>query len=285
MLYRNFATSEQIDAEYDMSLVVGDPSEYFAFYARESAAAREQHACQLDVPFGPAIEETLDIFPAADPAAPIVVFIHGGYWRRLSAKEFSYVARGLVRRGITTVVTNYALCPKVTLPEITRQSRAAVAWLRTTKHDYNGDRDRIYVAGHSAGGHLAARVLCTDWAGDYALPADLVKGAYAISGLYDLQPLRYAFVQPSLQLTGDIIARESPALNLPRASAPLIAEVGGKESDEFRRQSADYIDRWQAAGLPGTYREQAGRNHFNVIYEFNDPDSELCERFVSMVGG
>lgn len=285
MLYRNFATSEQIDAEYDMSVVVGDPSEYFAFYARESATAREQHACQLDVPFGPTIEETLDIFPAADPAAPIVVFIHGGYWRRLSAKEFSYVARGLVRRGITTVVTNYALCPKVTLPEITRQSRAALAWLRTTNHVYNGDRDRIHVAGHSAGGHLAARVLCTDWAGDYALPADLVKGAYAISGLYDLQPLRYAFVQPSLQLTGDIIARESPALNLPHTSAPLIAEVGGEESDEFRRQSADYVDRWQAAGLPGTYREQPGRNHFDVIYEFNDPDSELCERFVSMVAG
>ncbi len=284
MLYRNFATSEQIDAEYDMSLVIGDPSEYFAFYMNESAAARERLAGELDVPFGPTIEETLDIFPAANPAAPIVVFIHGGYWRRLSAKEFSYVANGLVARGITTVVTNYALCPKVSLPEITRQARAAIAWLRTTGHAYNGDRDRIYVAGHSAGGHLAARVLCTDWVGDYALPADLVKGAYAISGLYDLQPLRYAFVQPSLQLNADIIQRESPALNLPSTAAPLIAEVGGEESNEFRRQSADYIDRWQAAGLAGTYREQPGRNHFNVIYDFNDPDSELCERFVSMVG-
>lgn len=284
MLYRNFATSEQIDAEYDMSLVIGDPSEYFAFYINESAAARERLAGELDVPFGPTIEETLDIFPAANPAAPIVVFIHGGYWRRLSAKEFSYVANGLVARGITTVVTNYALCPKVSLPEITRQARAAIAWLRTTGHAYHGDRDRIYVAGHSAGGHLTARVLCTDWAGDYALPADLVKGAYAISGLYDLQPLRYAFVQPSLQLNADIIQRESPALNLPSAAAPLIAEVGGEESNEFRRQSADYIDRWKAAGLAGTYREQPGRNHFNVIYDFNDPDSELCERFVSMVG-
>lgn len=283
MLYRKFATSEEIDAEYDMSLVVGDPTEYFAFYMRESAAAREQLSCDLDVPFGPTIEETLDIFPAADPAAPIVVFIHGGYWRRLSAKEFSYVARGLVRRGITTVVTNYALCPKVTLPEITRQARAALAWLRTTRHPYNGDRDRIYVAGHSAGGHLAARVLCTDWAGDYALPADLVKGAYAISGLYDLRPLRYAFVQASLQLTAEVILGESPALNLPRTCAPLIAEVGGEESAEFRRQSADFIDQFQAAGLPGTYREQDGRNHFDVIYEFNDADSELCERFVSMV--
>lgn len=283
MLYRNFATSEQIDAEYNMSLVVGDPGAYFAFYMNESASAREALSCELDVPFGPTVDETLDIFPAADPAAPIGVFIHGGYWRRFSAKEFSYVARGLVRRGMTTVVTNYALCPAVTLPEITRQSRAALAWLRTTRHRYNGDRERIYVAGHSAGGHLAARVLCTDWAADYALPADLVKGAYAISGLYDLQPLRYAFVQPSLQLTADIIARESPMLNLPRSAAPLIAEVGSEESDEFRRQSADYIDRWQAAGLTGMYREQAGRNHFNVIHDFNDADSELCERFVSMV--
>ena len=141
VLYRDFETTEAIDAEYDMSIVVGDLAPHFAFYVEQSESARAELDAMIDVPFGPTVEETLDIFPAASPDAPIVVFIHGGYWRRLSSKEFSYVARGLVARGITAVVTNYALCPKVTIPEITRQSRAAVAFVRKTPLSFNGDRE------------------------------------------------------------------------------------------------------------------------------------------------
>lgn len=285
MLYRNFASSEEIDAEYDLGQVVGDPSTYFEFYLTESARARAEMDSVLDVRFGPTIEESLDIFPAQDPAAPILLFIHGGYWRRFSKDEFSCVARGPVARGCTVIVVNYALCPKVTLPEITRQCRAAVAWTKTTRMAFNGDRERIYLSGHSAGGHLAARVLCTDWVEDYALPADTVKAAYAISGLYDLSPLRYAFVQPALQLTEDVIRRESPLFNIPAAAPPLTADVGAEESNEFRRQSADYIAAWQAAGLEGCCIEQAGKNHFTAIDEFVDPDSALCERIVAMTEG
>jgi arylformamidase len=283
VLYRNFATTEEIDAEYDFGQIIGDLSPYFDFYSSESAKARDALNCIPDVRFGPTVEETLDIFPAGDPDAPILIFIHGGYWRRLSAKHFSFIARGLVARGITVVVTDYALCPKVTLPEITRQSRAAVAWVKTTSQNFNGDRDRIYVAGHSAGAHQAARVLCTNWVDNYGLAADTVKGVYAISGLYDLSPVRYAFVQQSLQLNDDIIQRESPLFNIPTAAAPLIADVGADECSEFRRQSADYIAAWQAAGLDGTYLEQPGKHHFTAVEDFLDPDSALCERLVSMV--
>jgi arylformamidase len=283
VLYRNLETSEAIDAEYDLGKVIGDLSPYFDFFIQESARARDDLDGLLDLHFGPTVAETLDVFPATDPHAPILFFIHGGYWRRLSSKEFSYVARGPVARGITVIVCNYALCPRVTLPEITRQCRAAVAWAKTTTTEYNGDRNRIYVSGHSAGGHLAARVLCTDWTDDYRLPADTVNGAYAISGLYDLSPLRYSFVQPALQLNEDVIRRESPLFNLPAAAPPLIADVGGDESDEFRRQSADYVDAWRAAGLDGHYVEQPGKNHFTAIEELLDPDSALCERIVTMI--
>ncbi|MDA0821415.1 MAG: alpha/beta hydrolase [Proteobacteria bacterium] len=283
MLYRDFATQESLDAQYNLAEVIGDPSVYFEFYIKESAAARRDLAGLLDVRFGPTIEENLDIFPAQDPAAPILFFIHGGYWKRLSSKEFSFVARGLVARGITVIVPNYALCPKVTIPEITRQSRAAVAWAKTTDCQFNGDRNRIYVAGHSAGGHLATRTLCTHWQTDYGLPADTVRAAYAFSGVYDLRPLRFGFAQPALQLTEDVIQRESPLLNIPTAAAPLIAEVGANESSEFRRQSADFITAWKAAGLDGTYVEQVGTNHFNVLNDLIDPTSALCDRVVAMM--
>jgi arylformamidase len=283
MLYRNFATQQEIDAEYDLERVAGDSKSYFEYFTAESALARRDLDCLLDVRFGPTLEESLDIFPASDPNAPIVCFIHGGYWRRLSAKEFSLVALGLVARGMTVIVTNYALCPKVTLPEITRQSRAAIAWIYRKELQFAGNRERLYVAGHSAGGHQAARVLTTAWRTDYGLPDDTVKGAYTISGLFDLSPLRYSFVQPALQLDGDLIQRESPLFNIPTSASPLCAVAGSDESAEFRRQSADYINAWLAAGLCGTYIEQSGKNHFSIIADFAVADSVLCDKLISFI--
>src|ERR1700719_4748145 len=149
MLYRQFATQEEVDKEYDVEKSVPDFQRYAEFNINESKKARDELECLLDVPFGPTVEETLDIFPAQDPDAPILVFIHGGYWRSNSSKEFSWVARGPVTLGFTVVITNYALCPKVTLPEITRQSRAGIAWVRRSSRTFSGSRRRIYVAGHA----------------------------------------------------------------------------------------------------------------------------------------
>jgi arylformamidase len=283
MLYRNFATQQEIDAQYDLGQVVGDPGPYFEFYVAESARARAELPCHLDVRFGPTVDETLDIFPAAAPDAPVVCFIHGGYWRRFSSKEFSFVAHGLVASGLTVVVTNYALCPRVSLSEITRQSRAAVAWIRRADLPFAGNRARLYVVGHSAGGQQAARVAATPWVVDYGLPADTVRGAYAISGLFDLTPLRYSFVQPALQLDGDTIRRESPLFDIPAVGPPLCADVGAEESAEFRRQSADFAAAWQAAGLRGSYAEQPGRNHFTAITDFAQRGSPLCEKLLAFI--
>lgn len=283
MLYRDFATQDEIDRQYELERMVENPRQYGEFFVRESAKARQDLDCLLDVRFGPTVEETLDIFPASDPGAPILLFIHGGYWRRLSSKEFSLVARGPVTHGITVIVTNYALCPKVTLPEITRQSRAAVAWVRNTTLAFAGSRERIYVSGHSAGGHQVAQLLRTDWAKDYGLPADLIKGGYSISGLFDLRPLRYSFLQPMLQLDEDVIQKESPQFHMPKTAPPLIADVGGDESDEFRRQSADFIQAWKGAGLQGDYVEQPGKNHYTAIAGFADTESELCNRITAFI--
>jgi arylformamidase len=274
-LYRNFESQEQIDLEYDVEASVPDFMIYANLFGGESEKVRQDMDCMLDVRFGPSLDETLDIFPAADPDAPILVFVHGGYWRMLTSKEFSFVARAPVSRGYTVIVTNYSLCPKVSIDEITRQSRAALAWLRTTDLRFNGNRNRIFVSGHSAGGQQTAELLGTDWKGEYGLDADIIKGGISISGLFDLRPLRYSFVQPKLLLTHDTIERQSPLFHLPKIAPPLLVSVGGDESSEFRRQSSDYYAAWRGAGLSGEYFEQATKNHFTAIEGFLDPNSAL----------
>src|ERR1700720_3769523 len=142
MLHRQFTTQEEIDEEYDVEKSVPDFQRSAEFNINESKKARDELECLLDVPFGPTVEETLDIFPAQDPDAPILVFVHGGYWRSNGSKEFSCVARGPVALGFTVVITNYALCPKVTLPEITRQTRSAIAWIQRSSKTFSGNRGR-----------------------------------------------------------------------------------------------------------------------------------------------
>jgi arylformamidase len=138
------------------------------------------------------------------------------------------------------VVTNYALCPAVTIDEVVRQTRAAVAWAYRNARSFGGDPERLHVAGHSAGGHLVAMVLATDWPGDYGLPADIIKGATAISGLFDLAPFPYTFLQPKVQLTWDQVRRNSPILHLPATAPPLLVAYGEDETAEFKRQSEDF---------------------------------------------
>jgi arylformamidase len=237
---------------------------------------RQELCCQLDVSYGPTRAEHLDIFPAEQPNAPILIFLHGGYWCSLSSKEYSLVAYGPVSAGVTTLVVNYALCPHVTIDEIVRQCRAAIAWTYHNAASFSSDPDCIYVAGHSAGGHLTAMALLTAWKADYGLPPDIIKGGCAISGLYDLAPLPYTFVQPSLQLTWDQILRNSPILHLPTAAAPLLVSYGGQEPNEFRRQSDDFLAAWLEKGLDGTFLPQPDKNHFNAIDGFTDATSPLC---------
>lgn len=282
-LYRHFTTQQALDAEYDVGRSVTNFPAIIDFYERESARAREDLPNELDVPYGPTRAEHLDIFCAERPAAPILIFFHGGYWRSLSSKEYNLVARGPVSAGVTTLLVNYALCPDVTIDEIVRQSRAAVAWAYRNAASFGGDRNRIYVAGHSAGGHLAAMAMQTDWEADYGLPADLIKGGCVVSGLFDLAPLPYTFVQQSLQLTWGEVLRNSPILHLPDKAAPLIVSYGGHEPGEFRRQSDAFLEAWQAKGLDGTLIPQPSRHHFNAIADFMDAKSPLCGALLRMM--
>ncbi|RZS57921.1 alpha/beta hydrolase [Sphaerotilus mobilis] len=277
-LYRTFETQAQIDAQYNPSLPVADPAAELRHYVERSAQARAAHpSLRTGVAYGPTRAETLDIFPADRPGAPVFVFIHGGYWRALSAGDFSCVALGPQRRGFASVVVNYALCPWVTLDEIVRQVRAALAWTWQHAADFNGDRERIVIAGHSAGGQLGAMALHTDWAGDYGLPADPLRGAWLVSGLYDLAPLRWSYLQPVIQLDERTIARQSPIHTLRPCQTPLRLVWGALESSEFARQSTAYAEGWRGAGNTVETEALDGLHHYTAIHAFEDADSAACE--------
>jgi arylformamidase len=283
-LYRTFTTQAEIDAQYNAGASVPDAAACRQHYTDQAMRARATLPCLLDVPYGPTLDETLDIFPAAEPNAPVWVFIHGGYWRALSSKDFSGVALGPRALGFTTVVVNYSLCPVVTIDEIVRQVRASIAWVVRNIANHNGDPARIVLGGHSAGGHLTAMMLQTLWAERYGLPANPIAAAVLVSGIYDLHPLRYSYLQPAIQLDDGVIQRNSPGLNVRANSTPLLMTWGAQESTEFARQSTDFHNGWVASGGRSELLAQAGADHFSAVHGFEEAASPLCQWMARAVG-
>lgn len=279
-VYRGYDRAA-LDAQYNNRGLVPDFARYFERWKSSSATVRaEAKDATLDVAYGPSGLEKLDIFPAKAQASgrpPMLVFIHGGYWRAMDKSDFTYPARSYVEAGITYVPVNYGLTPAITLDELIRQTCAAVEFLYRNPHIHGGDINRLYVSGHSAGGHLAPLVMTADWAAK-GLPTDVVKGAVAISGLYDLEPIRLSYLNEGMNLDEASVRRNSPIHGVPPASrryGPLVLSVGGDESDEFRRQQADYASAWVKSQKPATIVDAPGRNHFSVIDAFAEPQHAL----------
>lgn len=261
--------------EYNNRELFPDHPRHFARWQETSARARSTMACHLDLAYGPSPGETLDLFPARKGDGSVLLFIHGGYWRSLDKQDFSYLAPAWVDAGVSLAVVNYDLCPKVSIERIVQQMLAACAWLYRNAERYGMDEERLYVSGHSAGGHLAAMMLAALWpAYDRALPRDLVKGALSISGVYDLRPLVHVgWLNGDLRLDEESALKVSPAYLPPATRAPLALAVGGLESSEFKRQNALLAGRWRAVlrsdvTLPG-------RDHFTVVDGMAEPASPL----------
>jgi|tagenome__1003787_1003787.scaffolds.fasta_scaffold20799777_3 arylformamidase len=284
-MYRHLTTQEEIDREYNPRLIVTDVDSIVKGWQDRSAATRANTANRVRRTYGATLAEYLDIFPADKPNAPIHVFIHGGYWRAFSADDFSFIADSGLARGATTIVVNYELCPKVGVAEIVRQVRAAVAWVWHNAPEFGADRDRIAVSGHSAGGHLVGRLIATPWKRDYGLPPDILKGCCAISGLFDLEPLRWSWLQPIVQFTGDDILNESPIRHPPLSPMPVLAAVGALESAEFHRQTDAYAEALHQSGTPAQTLDLPGRNHFTVLDDLAVPDGPLWRAVEDMLNG
>jgi arylformamidase len=273
-----------LDRQYNNRALIPEHPEIFERWARASALAREKSVCQIDLRYANGPNETLDVFVPRIERAPILVFIHGGYWRSLDKRDVSFVAPSFVQDGAMVVVPNYALCPGVTIDEITLQLVRALEWVYRKAASYGADPGRIVVAGHSAGGHLAAMLLSCLWrkvAPD--LPADVVKSAMSISGMFDLEPLRHTpFLMNDLRLTRESAQRLSPAY-FPRPGGVLHAMVGALESDEFLRQNDLIRSAWGEVSVPVCERI-AGTNHLTVLHDFADSKGRQHELALQLLG-
>ncbi|MDH3319333.1 MAG: alpha/beta hydrolase [Betaproteobacteria bacterium] len=264
-----------LSREYNNRELFPDHPRHFARWSESSARTRSSMTCYLDRAYGASPGETLDIFPARKGDGSALMFIHGGYWRSLDKRDFSFLAPAWVDAGVSLVVVNYDLCPKVSVERIVQQMLAASVWLYRHAEQYGMDEDRLYVSGHSAGGHLAAMMLAALWPViDRSLPRELYKGAIAVSGVYDLQPLvQVDWLNGDLRLDEESALRLSPAYLPPATRAPLALAVGGLESSEFKRQNALLAQRWKPV-LAGNIA-MPGTDHFTVIDGLADPANAL----------
>ncbi len=284
-------TPAWLDSMYNNRALVPDHAAYLSRWAQASPQARQGLPCTLDEAYGPGAGEKLDIFPAATktavgkPAAPVLVFIHGGYWRSLDKADHSFIAPAFARAGACVVIPNYDLCPAVTIPQITMQMVRALAWVYRHIAQYGGDPRNITVVGHSAGGHLVAMLLACAWK-TYAadLPAGLVKKALSISGLYDLEPIRRTpFLKDSLKLTPRQVHQSSPAGFPHPARRTLYSVAGGDESAEFLRQNLLIQQVWGKKTVP-VCEALVGLNHFSVLDALLDPSHRLHQLGLQLVG-
>ena len=276
--------AEWLNAQYNNRARVPDAHEHLARWAQASALARQGMSCQLDQRYGEHPAMTLDVFAADAPGAPVLVFIHGGYWRALDKSDHSFVAPAFVQAGAAVVVPNYGLCPAVGMDDIALQCAQSLAWVWRHAASFGGNRERIVVVGHSAGGHLAAMLLACRWqtlADD--LPTQLLRGAMSISGLFDLDPLRRTpFLQTDLRLTPTLVRRLSPAF-FPRPRSPLHALVGGLESEEFLRQNRLIREQWGPRAVP-VCETLPGCDHFTSLHELVDGQGRAHQHACRLLG-
>jgi arylformamidase len=263
-----------LEAEYNNRAMVPEHPAIFERWRRDSAQLRLTAPCTLDIAYGEAPLNKLDLFHAKDSRGT-VVFIHGGYWRSLDKSDFSFVAKPFIDAGLDVAVINYRLCPSVRISEIAGDCRQALAWIIDNGGAHNVSVERIALAGHSAGAHLVAMLYATDWA---QLRCDVSKviGGIALSGVYDLEPLLQCSMNADLHLNHHSARAESPIKLVPTLAVPLHLAVGADESPAFHAQSRLLAAAWP--DICDTPEEVADANHFTVLDHFAQQTQQTCLR-------
>lgn len=280
-VYRDF-TQEQLDMEYNVRASIPDHIDIFNRWKSDSEEFRSSAKFHGNLQYGADAAQSIDLFLSAEANSPVVVFIHGGYWQSLDKSDFSYIAKPYIEDGFNFAAVNYRLAPSVSMAEIVSDVRNAMLWLYRNVRSYRCDPERIYVTGSSAGGHLTAMMLSTDWQ-SLSAPSNLVKGGCALSGLYDLEPIRLCYLNQKIRLDQQSAREYSPILRIPAAAPPLLIAVGGDESSEFHRQQALYVQAWREADLIVQEIQQPNGHHFDMCDRLGDRREPLYQTVVGMI--
>lgn len=283
-IYRHYDQAA-LDAQFGLD--IADLDALFARRQRAAEAALARHAPLHGLAYGEGPGRTLDLYRPAETGrpAPVLVFIHGGFWRSLDAALFAFLADGFVPAGAMVAVIDYPLIPSTDLAGIVDACREAVVWLHRNAAAHGGDPARIFVAGNSAGGHLVAELMDPAPLVAAGLPSDAIKGGCAISGLFDLEPVRLSSQNETLGLSEAEAAAFSPITRIPRAAPPLIVAVGGAETDEFLDQSRRYAAAYAAAGNAARLMEVPGADHITIVLDhLADPSAALNRSIRDLVG-
>jgi len=263
---------QALDAAYNNSGAVADSDQYLDDWRRRSEALRSRMPERLDLIYGDAPRTKLDFFATQRPGAPTLLFFHGGYWQRNTKERFSFVAEGPLAHSFNVAVAGYTLAPEATMDGIVREAHTALRWLHQHLATMGGNPARLYVGGWSAGGHLAAMLM----------DEPLVAGGLAVSGLFDLEPIRLCYLNEKLSLDAEEARRNSPLLNLPARTAKLIVAYGADELPELKRQSREFAAAWSGRGLPGEIIEVAGCHHYAVLEQLAQPDGLLAKALAAV---
>jgi len=275
---------DHINLQYLPRLTVPNVEAYFEASAKRSARVRKKLTCEIDVAYGDTPGQTLDVFPGREKGAPVHIFIHRGYWRSLDKHYYSHVAGPMVAAGAAVVVVNYDLCPDVRISDISNQMRRAVAWVYKNAAKFNGARGKIYVSGHSAGGHLTGMLVATDWASELGLPKNVIKGSAPLSGLFDIEPHRHSQLQPDIRLTAKEAKAQSPMYLPAMVKSPVIVAVGGGEPDLFHWQSLEYAARLRLQGIKAEYVSMGDDNHFDITDRLGNARDPLTRALIGQMG-
>jgi arylformamidase len=265
---------QELDAAYDQSKYASNRDQVHARRAANSAVARAVLGEPLRLAYGPTEIEKLDIYRTKRPNAPVSVYIHGGAWRNGRSAEFAYLAELFVNAGAHSVILDFINIDDAggNLMTMARQVRSAVAWVyRNAASAFGGDPNRLYVCGHSSGGHLGGCVVTTDWEGDFGLPKDIVKGALLTSGMYDLKPVRLSARSNYVKFTDEIEQELSAQRHIDRLDCPIVVAHGTLETPEFQRQTRDFAAAVKAAGKPFEFLVGESYNHFEMLETLASP--------------
>ena len=272
-----------LDANYNLRAAVPEHLEYFARYEAASEQLRTRWGGRLDLAYGTTPRQAIDLFVPQAERAPLLVFIHGGYWQSRDRKDFSFVAGPWLERGVAVALIGYDLAPDVRMDAIVEQVRLGIAWLHRHAASHRCDPSRLFVAGHSAGGHLAAMTLATEWP-TLGLPNDVIKGVCAISGVFDLEPIRLCYLNEVLGLAPDEARRNSP-IHLPiLQDCPVTIAVGERETGAFHEQSRTYAAKLERAGRSCELLVQPDVDHFGIVMSMADRDAPIVRAIARQMG-